>query len=88
MKKYIVEHEPVSNQSGYYIVVVEGETHLNRTKIKSDIQYYTFEAGYDYNHPIEVAQQNAKAIANGLNQLEEIKNQQKRRIVNHKLFEL
>ena len=66
---------------GYYLVVVEGETHINRTVIKSPIQFFTGESGYDYCHPWQVAKQNAQAIANGLNELEKEKTRQRRRIV-------
>jgi hypothetical protein len=73
MKNYIVELVMTSKTDGYYAVVIEGERHLNRTKIISSIQYFTLVGGYDYNHPRRVAEQNARAIANGLNQLEKIK---------------
>lgn len=81
MKKYIVEKQMSSSTDGYYLVVVEGETHINRTVIKSSIQFFTGESGYDYNHPWQVALQNAQAIANGLNDLEKEKARQRRRII-------
>ena len=60
----------INHTDGHYLVVVEGETHLNRTIIKSKIQFFTTQAGYDYNHPWQEAKQNAEAIAEGLNTLE------------------
>lgn len=81
MTRYIIEKQMINRTDGYYTVVVEGETHLNRTVIKSAIQYFTTQGGYDYCHPWQVAKQNAQAIANGLNQLEELKAQQRKRIV-------
>ena len=68
MKNYIIEKEMTNNTDGYWIVVVEGESHLNRTKIKSSIQFFTSKGGYDYCHPWERAKENAQAIADGLNQ--------------------
>lgn len=65
---------------GHYLVVVEGEDHINRTVIKSNIQFFTTESGYDYNHPWEATKQNAAAIAQGLNHLESIKKKQRKRI--------
>lgn len=56
-----------NSTDGYYCVVVEGETHLNRTVIKSDIQFFTRQGGYSYCHPEEGAMKNAQAIADGLN---------------------
>ncbi len=79
MKNYIVEKYMINNTDGYMLVVVEGERHINRTIIKSDIQYFTTQGGYDYNHPLKDAQQNAQAIADGLNQLEKLKAQQNQR---------
>lgn len=70
MKNYIVEKKMINRKDGYYDVVVEGETHLNRTRIRSSIQFFTTEGGYDFNHPWKTAEQNAKAIADGLNELE------------------
>ncbi|MFA6571715.1 MAG: hypothetical protein WCT77_10845 [Bacteroidota bacterium] len=64
---------------GNFQVVVEGEAHINRTVIKSDILFFTTQGGYDYCHPYKDAEQNAKAIANGLNKLEEMKVKQKKR---------
>lgn len=86
MKHYIVEKKMNNATDGYYNVVIEGETHLNRTVISSDIQFFTTQGGYDYNHPWQVAKQNAIAIANGLNQLETIKQSEKRMIVNDKQY--
>lgn len=76
MKNYIIERKMTNKVDGYYLVVVEGETHLNRTVIKSNIQFFTNEGGYDYNHPEKDAKQNAQAIANGLNELEKLKVEQ------------
>lgn len=67
MKKYIVEKQMINNTDGYMAVVIEGETHLNRTVIKSQIQFFTTQGGYDYCHPFAGAEQNAQSIANGLN---------------------
>jgi len=79
MKKYIIEKQMINTTDGYMTVVVEGESHLNRTKIKSDIQFFTTEGGYDYCHPYKDAEQNAQAIANGLNELEKLKQKQNKR---------
>ena len=79
MKNYIVEQQMINDHDGYYTVVVEGETHLNRTVIKSSIQFFTYEGGYNYCHPWEDAKQNAQAIANGLNELERLKKEQRTR---------
>ncbi|MCK9544455.1 MAG: hypothetical protein M0R03_20745 [Novosphingobium sp.] len=81
MKKYIIEKRMINNTDGYYAVVVEGETHINRTIIESNIQFFTTQSGYDYNHPHNVAKQNAQAIANGLNDLEKEKENQRKRII-------
>jgi len=70
MKKYIIENKPTTSTDGYIDVVVEGETHINRVRIRSAIQFYTTESGYDYCHPLSRAKENAQAIADGLNQLE------------------
>lgn len=70
MKKYVVELKMQNDTDGYYLVVVEGEKHLNRTQIKSSIQFFTRQSGYDYNHPESRAKENAEAIAFGLNSLE------------------
>lgn len=70
MKNYIVEKKMNNATDGYFLVVVEGEKHLNRTIIKSSIQFFTTQGGYDYNHPWVRAKENAEAIATGLNQLE------------------
>lgn len=67
MKHYIVEKKKSNVHDGRYNVVVEGETHLNRTIITSSIQFYTTEGGYNYNHPWQRAKANAQAIADGLN---------------------
>lgn len=71
MKNYIVEKQMTNSTSGYYLVVVEGEDHLNRTVIKSKLQFFTTEGGYDYCHPWQRAKSIAEAIANGLNLREE-----------------
>ena len=73
MKKYILEKQMSNSNDGYVAVVVEGETHLNRTVIKSSVQFFTTESGYSYNHPYKDAEQNAQAIADGLNDLEQMK---------------
>lgn len=39
---------------GNFQVVIEGETHLNRTVITSDMLFFTFEGGYSYCHPYKV----------------------------------
>ncbi len=69
MTKYIVEKQMTNSTDGYMAVVIEGEVHLNRTIIKSDIQFFTTEGGYKFNHPYESAERNAQAIAKGLNEL-------------------
>ncbi len=79
MKNYILEKEMYNSTDGYYLVVVEGEAHLNRTIIKSRIQFFTTEGGYNYCHPEKDAEQNAQAIANGLNELEKLKMYQNKR---------
>lgn len=79
MKNYIVEKQMINSIDGYMLVVVAGETHSNRTIIKSSIQFFTLEGGYDYCHPFKDAQQNACAIAKGLNTLEKLKEEQKDR---------
>jgi len=79
MKNYILEKQMNNSTDGYMCVVVEGERHLNRTVIKSDIQFFTTEGGYDYCHPYKDAEQNAQAIANGLNELERMKIEQHNR---------
>ncbi len=79
MKKYITEEQMINSTDGYIVVVVEGETHLNRTIIKSRIQFFTRQGGYDHNHPYQDAKQNAQAIANGLNELEQMKHMQNKR---------
>lgn len=81
MKNYIIEKQMINSKDGYYLVVIEGETHLNRTEIKSSIQFFTLESGYDYCHPYQEAKQNAQAIANGLNELEKIKQEQRKLII-------
>lgn len=81
MKNYIIEKEMTNQTDGHFVVVVEGETHLNRTKIKSSIQFFTTEGGYDYCHPWQKAKDNAQAIANGLNQLEKLKAEKRKMIV-------
>lgn len=81
MKHYIIEKNMLNKTDGYFQVVVEGETHLNRTIIKSKIQFFTTQGGYDYNHPLEQARDNAQAIANGLNHLEKLKAENRKRIV-------
>jgi len=86
MKKYIIEKKMINKTDGHFLVVVEGETHLNRTIIKSPIQFFTTQGGYNYCHPFEVAKQNAQAIANGLNELEKIKAEQRKRTVFHPAF--
>jgi len=86
MKNYIVEKKMTNNTDGYYTVVIEGETHLNKLVLTSQIQFFTTEVGYDYNHPWQVAKQIAQAIANGLNELELIRFDQKRMIVDHPNF--
>ena len=77
MKNYIVEEQMINNTDGYMTVVVEGERHLNRTVIKSSLLYFTTQGGYDYCHPYTGAKQNAQAIANGLNELERLKHEQR-----------
>lgn len=81
MKRYITEKNMVNNTDGYFDVVVEGERHLNRVRIRSSIQQFSTQSGYDFCHPLEVAKQNAEAIANGLNRLELEKNKQNRKVV-------
>lgn len=76
MKNYIIEEQWRNKTDGYIVVVIEGETHLNRTEIKSSIQFFTTEGGYDYCHPYKGAKQNAQAIADGLNELERLKVEQ------------
>lgn len=76
---YILEKQMLNSTDGYILVVVEGQSHLNRTVIKSPIQFFTTQGGYDYCHPYKDAEQNAQAIANGLNNLEEMKKQQRQR---------
>lgn len=66
-KKFIVEQKMNNNTDGYYQVVVEGENHLNKTVIRSDIQFFTRQSGYDYNHPEQRAKEYADKIAAGLN---------------------
>lgn len=73
MKRYIVEKRMTNDFDGHFAVVVEGENHLNRTVITSDIQFFTTRGGYDYCHPKHRARENAEAIANGLNILERSK---------------
>lgn len=70
MKKYIIEKQMTNSTDGYIAVVVEGETHINRTCIKSSCQYFTTLGGYSYSSPLELAEKNAKAIASGLNAME------------------
>lgn len=79
MKNYILEKQMTNSADGYITVVIEGETHLNRTIIRSGIQFFTTEDGYNYCHPYEDAKQNAQAIANGLNELEKLKVEQHKR---------
>jgi hypothetical protein len=79
MKNYILEKKMNNTTDGYFLVVIEGETHINRTIIKSDIQYFTTQDGYSYCHPYKDAEQNAQAIANGLNELERMKVEQHKR---------
>ena len=79
MKNYILEKQMRNHTDGYMAVVIEGETHLNRTVITSSIQFFTTEGGYDYCHPYKDAEQNAQAIANGLNELERMKVEQHKR---------
>lgn len=81
MENYIVEKKMINKTDGYCIVVVEGETHINRTVIKSNIQFFTTQSGYDYAHPWQLAEQNAQAIANGLNELEKERQRQNRMII-------
>lgn len=76
MKNYVLEKQMTNSTDGYMAVVIEGETHLNRTVIVSSIQFFTTQGGYDYCHPFEDAEQNAQAIANGLNELERMKVEQ------------
>ena len=83
MKNYIVEEVMNNATDGHFQVVVEGEKHINRTVIKNGILFFTTQAGYDYCHPVQVARQNAKAIANGLNKLEKLKDEQRKVIVEH-----
>ena len=85
MKKFIVEEKMITKTDGYYLVVIEGETHINRTVIKSNIQFFTTEGGYDYCHPWQDAKQNAQAIANGLNELEKMKIEQNKRYPEYQL---
>lgn len=84
MKNYIIEKKMLNKTDGYFLVVVEGETHLNRTAIKSKDQFFTTQGGYDYNHPLEGARDFAQAIANGLNHLEKLKAEKRKRIVDLK----
>ena len=70
-----------NSTDGHFVVVVEGEVHLNRTVIKSGLLFFTTQGGYCYNHPIEAARQNAQAIANGLNRLERLKEEARRAIL-------
>ncbi len=79
MKNYIIEKKMTNSTDGYVNVVIEGETHLNRTVISSSIQFFTTQGGYDYCHPYKDAEQYAKAIANGLNELEQLKKEQNKR---------
>lgn len=69
MKHFIVENQKQGSTDGYFAVVVKGETHLNRTVIKSDLQFYTTQNGYDYCHPWQKAKEYAEAIADGLNNM-------------------
>lgn len=73
MKNYIIEEKMRNATDGYINVVIEGETHLNRTVISSSIQFFTTEGGYNYCHPYASAKENAQAIADGLNALEKLK---------------
>lgn len=69
-RKFIVEKNKTTSKSGYYDVVQEGEEGvLNRVRIRSRLQYYTTEPGYNYCHPWQRAKENAEAIAKWLNQL-------------------
>jgi len=77
MKKFIIEKQMLNKKDGYYAVVVEGETHLNRTVIKSSLQFFTLEGGYDFCHPWGKAKAYAEAIAEGLNRSEQEKAQPK-----------
>lgn len=79
MKNYIIEKVMRNTTDGDFQVVVEGEIHINRTVIKSDILFFTTQGGYDYCHPYKDAEQNAQAIANGLNELEKMKVEQNTR---------
>lgn len=71
MKDFIVELQMTNATDGYYCVVVEGENHLNRTVIKSDIQFFTRQGGYKLCHPEDRAKFYANAIAFGLNSYKE-----------------
>jgi hypothetical protein len=64
----------MNNQTdGYYVVVVEGEKEtVNRTVIKSDIQFFTIRDGYNYSHSWQRAKKNAEAIAFGLNNFKQL----------------
>lgn len=86
MKKYIVEKQMTNNTDGFFTVVVQGEVHVNRTVIKSDIQFFTTQGGYSYCHPEQDAKQNAQAIANGLNELERLKTQQNKQYPEYKVY--
>jgi hypothetical protein len=88
MKKYITEKQMTNSTDGYHAVVVEGERHLNRVVIKSDIQFFTTQGGYCYNDPEEGALQNARAIARGLNELEKMKESQGTRYPKYEEVEL
>lgn len=74
MKNYITEKNMINGTDGYYDVVIEGEKHLNRVKIRSGIQFFTTQGGYDHNHPESRARENAEAIAEGLNVRERRRN--------------
>ena len=88
MRTYIIEKQMSNSTDGYFLVVVKGETCLNRTVIKSNIQFFTTQGGYDYCHPYKDAEQNAQAIANGLNELEKMKQQQNKRYPEYNLMEV
>lgn len=68
MKKFIVEKIMYTKVTGYFAVVVEGETRANRVKIISDIQFFVYEHPRDQDQ-YDRAKANAKAIANGLNMM-------------------
>lgn len=87
MKNYIIEKKMRNATDGNFQVVIEGETHLNRTVITSDMLFFTFEGGYSYCHPYKDAEQNAQAIANGLNQLEKLKVEQNTRYPEYRALE-